>query len=104
MELQGKPQEIQIELEQLKQELADLQAAVDVKRQEIQDREAALVSATEAIVQQEETWRSAMDQVLTCYAVPAPTVVPGSDEEDNLFLAEMELIRLRAKDAIQPYL
>ena len=104
LELQAKPQEIQSELDRLKQELADLLAAVEAKRQEIRDREAAFAIATEATTQQEGVWRSAMDQVQAIYEVPPPADVPGSDEEDNVFLAELELIRLTAINSIRRYL
>ena len=45
-----------------------------------------------------------MDQVHAIHEAPPPTDVPGSDEEDNMFLAELELIRLTAIDSIRRYL
>ena len=104
IELKEKPQEIQAELEQLHKELADLLLAVDAKKQEIQVKEATLAGATGAIAQQEEILRSALAQVRIRYEAFIPTVVPGSDEEDNRYLAEMEAIRHRAMEAIRPYL
>ena len=104
LQLKEKPQGIQAELEQLRRELADLLLAVDAKKQEIQAKEATLTAATEAIAHQEEAVRSALAQARTRYEAFVHTTVPGSDEEDHNYLAEMEAIRRRAIEAIRLYL
>ena len=77
---------------------------MDAKKQEIQAKEAILTATTEAIAQQEEAVRSALAQARTRYEAFIHTAVPGSDEEDNRYLAEMEAIRRRAMEAIRAYL
>jgi hypothetical protein len=103
-ELKARPTQIQTRLEQLNKERDNLQYALVAKEQEIREEEAALAGTHHAINQQEAAWKSAMDRVLEVYEAFSSVEVPGSDDDDNAFLVDIEGIRLAAIDAIQTFL
>ncbi|XP_014752091.2 uncharacterized protein LOC106865793 [Brachypodium distachyon] len=100
--IQTKSAEIQTRLDRLKQERADLQAALAAKDKEIQTEEDALAKIPEELESQQSALSSTIDQAMQQW--DAVRTIPGSLEDDAYILAEVDQIRLNAIAAIQSYL